>query len=67
MKVEHLVFIVAIAALVLLCGCFIVLGLGDNGRIDSYRQHCAEAGGHIYEPDRIAFCLKDGLWVEVYP
>jgi hypothetical protein len=44
-----------------------LLASDDQARYDSYTRNCTEAGGHIYAPDDTAFCVRDGLWVEVYP
>lgn len=45
--------------------------IAGNHRTDNwndYRQHCAEAKGHIYMPTNIAWCLTDdGRIIEVYP
>lgn len=42
--------------------------LWSSGRFDSYDQHCAEAGGHIYKPGSAHYCLSDdGRMIEVYP
>lgn len=34
---------------------------------NSYKQHCAEAGGHIYDPGTMFCVSSDGRFVEVYP
>lgn len=39
-----------------------------NHAIDAYRNNCTAAGGHIYHPSTIYFCLDDsGRMIEVYP
>lgn len=40
----------------------------ENPNWKPYLRACAEAGGHIYQPDVIGFCItEDGRFVEVYP
>ena len=58
--------------LIALFGLFFILFLGvytcDSRKLASYSNNCVEAGGHIYKPDSISFCVSaDGRWIEVYP
>lgn len=68
----------AVPLLLLLAGALVVvaivlataagIGLWNHpARVDAFERHCAEAGGHIYQPE-IAFCVdSQGRIVEVYP
>lgn len=54
-------------ALFILWAVSFVLILTGRPVDGAFKQHCFEAGGHIYAPDRFEWCLKDGAVLEVYP
>ena len=62
-------FLVVIALLLaLLVGLLIWMSSTNQARYDSFQSNCVTAGGHIYKPDAIAWCVSaDGRIVEVYP
>jgi len=48
---------------------FVLIGCTDP-RLYSYKDHCAQKGGHIYQPTENSpnYCLTDdGRMIEVYP
>ena len=61
-------FLIVISPLLILGVLAIGYLVWSQSRFDSYHANCAEAGGHIYKPDSVSFCVSDdGRWIEVYP
>lgn len=60
--------IAIVAILILAVVGIIAIASTDHSRFDSFAAHCQQASGHIYRPDRDAWCLTtDGRIIEVYP
>lgn len=60
--------IIGVIMFVVLCLVAIwLIAAGYQDRVDSFKQHCVEAGGHVYNPAIVLCVDNDGRVVEVYP